>query len=229
MSDNAQPTPVVAPEEKAATEAAIRAETQAIATRESQSILSGDPSVASDPVDEKPAAQPVDDWAARRERIARKWAGNDGEKFKQAKRQIDRFASEDNLLGSYLDLRTKLSRGELLPALPEDADEAEIADYRKKAGIPETPDGYELQFPEGMEAPESAKEQLAILAKAAHDLNGDPRVVKGLWNTYLQIQEADAQRRYEAAQEKYIETKALFRSEWGRDYPRNEKATNSFI
>lgn len=154
-----------------------------------------------------------------------KWAGKDDKLLARLKR----FASPDNVFKSYLDIERKVRGGQYQPALPDGAAPEEIAAYRKQAGIPEAPDGYKIGFAEGAQVPESAKAQLDAWRQHMHNANTPPQYVEAAWEGYRAVQEAEAQRRYEAAQEKLVETKSLLRSEWGRDYDTNNTRANNLI
>ena len=65
------------------------------------------------------------------------------------RRYADTYASPADLAKAALDLRQKLSNAVTVPG--KGASEEEHATFRKRLGIPDTPDGYEVEIPEGIE------------------------------------------------------------------------------
>lgn len=179
-------------------------------------LLDGD-----DGADDAPVVSPTtwpSDWRER-------WAGGD----EQALKSLKRWASPDNVFKSWLDLRKKMGAGQLAPALPEGADEGEVASYRKAAGIPESPDGYEIAFPEGVEAGETQLAQLAAFKQAMHGANIPPAHVKAAFDTYIKIQQEEGQRQYDTARQAVEDGRVELRSEYGRDFTRNLRIANNLI
>lgn len=78
-------------------------------------------------------------------------AGLEGDNREKAQKQLERLGGVGNVLKSYLAAQQKISSGEYKKSI-EDADTDEEKDeLRKAAGIPETPDKYELPKFEAVE------------------------------------------------------------------------------
>ena len=136
---------------------------------------------------------------------------------------LDRFASPNALLDSYLALRQKLDSGELksTAAFPDKGTEEDQAAWRKSHGIPEKADEYNLKFDDGMVIGEADAPVVGDFLKAAHSVNADPKQVNGILRWYYDLQEKNL-----AAQEendtKYLsESEDTLRAEWGGEYRTN--------
>jgi len=129
-------------------------------------------------------------------------------------RNLKRYGSVDGLWKKNLNLEKALSdrsQHRAVPALAEDAKPEEVAAYRKAAGIPETPDGYGLAFPEEYKATDADKEVLGGFAQFMHERNQPPAAAKAAFEYLMthtaQVREAQA----EAAQQAVIENMAELR------------------
>ena len=152
-----------------------------------------------------------DDW---RERLA----GDDEAELKR----LRRYQSFENFAKANRDLANQVKAGQLRRhALPENASDSEVADYRKAWGIPEKPEDYGVAFPEGMQVSDADKADLAEFTKVAHDMNAPPALVKGMADWYFGLQERSMQQMYDAAQEQTINRRAEVKAEMGRDFDRN--------
>ena len=92
-----------------------------------------------------PATWP-DDWRGR-------LAGKDADALKR----LNRFQSPEGVYKSWRSLEQRLSAGEIKSALPKDASDEQVAEWRKENGLPEKPDGYQLTRVIGREWTEADK------------------------------------------------------------------------
>ena len=122
-----------------------------------------------------------------------------------------------------------ISSGELKRALPKNPTPAQIAEFRRSHGIPETPDKYGVEAPAGVELNELDKKTLEAWAAKAHATNATPEQVKAGVDAYFEARQAIADQTAEAnaaAKRNAIEE---LRAEWGTDYVANTNGTNSMI
>lgn len=111
------------------------------------------------------------DWPADwREKLA----AGDEKKLARLKRNTD----PGQVFTSYLELERKVSAKELKTAPPENGTEAEVTAWRKDNGIPEKPEGYLKDLPEGLVVGEEDKKLLGQFAADMHALNADPKFVQ---------------------------------------------------
>lgn len=159
-----------------------------------------------------------DDW---REKLA----GGDQKELKR----LQRFQSPDAVFKSLRALEAKLSSGEYRPVLAEGASDAEVAQYRKDMGIPETPEGYFDSLPDGLVIGDDDKPIVEVFAKKMHDLNATPETVREAIGWYFSEQEAQAQAQREAAAEKAKAWDDDLRAEWGGEYRMRVNALRGYL
>lgn len=217
MSDEANAGGASAGEETAVAGAQGGAETGADGVRATETggtlaALAEDGGVAA------PADWP-EDW---RERLA----GTD----ESSMALLKRIGSPGDLFKKVLAQEQTIRRGahKAAPALPENATEEQVAEYRKVLGVPETPDGYGVKF-----APEIADDGLnAMLGNYlafAHEQNLPPDVVKKnvAWQEQVLLQQREEQAAA-AARERARVTQEL-RKQYGAEYRKNLALADEFL
>lgn len=159
-----------------------------------------------------------DDWRE-------KAAGED----EKALTRLSRYKSPQDFVKAHMALQQKMSSGEMVATLPDNASEKEVAEYRKANGIPEAPDGYLDALPDGLVVGDEDKPIVAEYLKEMHAANARPEHVnKALGWYYREIEERKAalveeDRRFSQAAEDEL------RSEWGGEYRPNVNVLNSFM
>jgi hypothetical protein len=140
---------------------------------------------------------------------------------KRAK-QLERFSTPEAVAKALFDTRERLSRNRAAPEPPEEATELELAQWRKQAGIPETPDGYEIAFPKEIEPSENDKAELAGFLKFMHDKHVAPRAAQAAFEFYMNARSQGAERMAQASEEATLDHLAELRKTYpGREYKRN--------
>lgn len=151
------------------------------------------------------------DWRA-------KIAGDDAKELAWLKR----FTTEENYHKNVRALRQRMSAGIAQSGPPEDATDAEIAAYRKTAGIPEKAEGYGLAFPEGAAPTEADTAALAGFAEHMHAAHMTPAAAKTAFAFYAQKMAEAREAQAEFVRDAEAETRAELRAEWGpREFTRN--------
>jgi hypothetical protein len=143
---------------------------------------------------------------------------------------LQRFAKPENFAKAFFDIRERLvtTRADAEP--PEEASEVELAQWRKQAGIPETPDGYEIAFPDGVTAGDRDKEELGAFLKFMHERHVAPRAAKAAFEFYMTTRAIGAEQASQAAEEATIENLAELRKTYpGREYKRSIGLANDFL
>lgn len=166
--------------------------------------------VSVDPPADKPGDWPTD-WRAK--------LSPDGKHSKT----LDRFASPNAILDSYLALRQKVDSGELksVTPYPDKGKPEEQAAWRKAHSIPESHDGYSLKFADGLVIGEADKPFVDDFLKAAHAANSTPDQVNGLLHWYYGNQEKAVQAQAEKDTDYLKGTEDTLRAEWGGEYRSN--------
>jgi hypothetical protein len=132
-----------------------------------------------------------------------------------------KYTTLDALTQANMDFRTQLSTSIRLPK--EDSTDEQVADFRKKMGIPETIEGYEFSVPEGHELTEADTAFHTAAAELFHKNNISAEQAHGInewWNEYtsaIQQAQIDGDAQFAA------ETEAALKAEWpGEEYTRNK-------
>lgn len=135
----------------------------------------------------------------------------------------------DHLVGRALTMQQKLS-GAIIPP-PKDAkpDSPEVQAYRKAIGVPDKPEGYKLEIPEGAVMTDADKAFQSAMTKVFHEAGAPADLFSSInkgWNAHVQgvmkkTQEDDA---------KFLaDSETALRSKWGADFDVNkELAARSF-
>lgn len=170
------------------------------------------------PAADKPGDWP-DDWRVK--------LSPDGKHSKT----LDRLASPNALLDSYLSLRQKVDSGELkaTAAYPDKGTPEEQVAWRKSNGIPERAEDYQLKFSDGLVIGDADKPFVEGFLKTAHDSNATPEQVNKMLHWYYGSQEAAL-----AAQEQkdvdYLHaSEDTLRAEWGGEYRGNLNMIQSLV
>lgn len=209
------PAPAPAPAPKAAAPAPSPAPAPA-PKAPTPSIVSdaGDPPAGGTPP-ASPATWP-DDW---RDQIA----GGDAKLGGLLKRYSDPGAVA-KALGA---LRTRLDSGEFKKGLPADANEAEIAEYRKDNGIPDKAEGYEL--PKGVEVTDLDQPIIDAYRADALKNNLTPAEVQRNIAFFYKAREDMAAQTFEADRQKQEEGRDALTAAWGPEFRSNINGMKSFI
>jgi hypothetical protein len=171
------------------------------------------PSTAA-PATTAPAAEPKaapDDWATLRAKIA-------GEDEKVLKR-LSRYGTLEEAIKAGVEAQNKIGSVKAANKPGKDATPEEMAAYREANGIPESPDKYEVNLPNGIVVGEADKPFLDAFLKTAHEENLTPAQVNKLAATQLELKEKEVQARAEKDAQSLEEAqKALNSPEvWGSE------------
>ena len=181
--------------------------------------------VESDPVPDE--AQPVTDDAAEADSVPEPPADpepdwRDAVADPDLRKQLDRYNTVEDLTRHNLALRRRLSRAVTPPG--EDADDGELAEFRSRMGVPESPEGYEYDAPGDLPdylADAAGEAGMAEIFEVAHGLGLSQSQLSGLMDwRFDQLAGAGARLDGQLAQAR-AESERGLRREWGRDYDRN--------
>lgn len=155
-----------------------------------------------------------DDW---RDRLA---GGDD-----KLKNLLNRYTAPDAFAKAFKELRAaydsrKPAKDEAAE-LPENATEEQLAAWRKAKGIPDKPEDYEFEVPEGKELSDSEYEIMMDFAKAMHETNMPADTVKKISSWFLEYEDIVAQKNADRAYQARQDTEERLRAEWGGDYKAN--------
>lgn len=124
-------------------------------------------------------------------------------------------------------LRTRLDSGEFKKGLAADANEKEIADYRKENGIPDKPEGYKL--PEGITVPDADKPIIEGYFADAHKRNLTPAEAQANVAFFYSAREAMAEQMAEADTKRKTENEDILHQTWGPEFRSNINGAVQFV
>ena len=163
-------------------------------------------------------------------RSADDWRG--GIEDTKVREFADRFTTPADMAKSALDLRQKLSKAITVPG--EDASDEDRAKFRKAVGVPDSPDGYEVNIPDDLpdnvkaaQQSDQAKARFDEFRKAMHDAGAPKGAAEAALGMLFRFLGEDAQV-LAGDNEKVLDTAdAAIRKEWGRDYNANNNAAQA--
>lgn len=178
------------------------------------SVLNGDP--AAPP--QQPQSTWPDDWRTRAA------LGDE----KRAKR-YETYGSPEDLFKAHAAAVQRIEAGEVAAPLPEKPTPEQLATYRAKHGIPETPDKYDLTLPDGLTIGANDKPMVDDYLKLAHSKHLPPAVVKDTVGWFFQQIETQKEARVELDHDLASKTEESLRADFGGDYKTNINVVNGWI
>lgn len=147
---------------------------------------------------------------------------------------LKKFASNYNtvedLAKSGLEFRQKLSNAIFVPG--QDASPEDKAAFRQKLGVPDSPEGYLYQFPEGFDqslATDEVNESFNKLKGLLHGEGATPNVVKASLDFYANLINESAQAQQRAQEASLMAAEQSLQKEWGAEFDTNtEYAKRAF-
>jgi hypothetical protein len=176
--------------------------------------VAGTPATAATPAAGTPAPPPEEAKPAWPEDWRTQLAGGDEKTLKQ----LQRYASPNEVWNKTRELEKRLSSGELRPVLPKNATPEQIAEWRTANGVPDAPNKYDLGTAKVSEAGQAFLDKFLPIA---HATNQTPEQVKAnlqfIGKMNQDAAEAQSLRDHEL-QSQYEED---LRAEWGTEFKRN--------
>lgn len=170
-----------------------------------------------DKVSVAPADWP-DDWRA-------KVAGEDAKELSR----LQRMGSPADVWKAYRALEAKISSGQLKSAPKADATPEELAAWRKDNGLPDTPEGYTPQLPNGMVPGEAEMPLINGFQKTAHELGMTPDQFNKTLSWYFAEQDAAKAAAFEADRSFRSTAEDALRAEWGPAYRAEVRGIANFM
>lgn len=160
----------------------------------------------------------ADDW---REKLA------NGDAKELAR--LQRFPDIASVYKSYREIEAKVSNGALRQPLPQNATEAQIAQYRKDNGIPETAGDYEVDIPEGIVLGEEDQTILGSVLDTMHKQNRTSAEVNEVVNSFLKAREIEQAAYIQNQNVIRVQTEEALRHEWGSNFLPNVGAVKNLL
>lgn len=174
-------------------------------------------SIAQGGAPEEAAAAPTlgMDWPTLRS----EWAAGD----EALAKVLDRYQDGASFAKAHKGLVDKVASGELRASkkLPDNPTPEQMAEYRKANGVPEAPDGYDIQFPVGFAPDDATKATLEEYRAYAHEHNIPANFVKGQVQWYLAAQQKAAEKQASDDASHQSSGAEELRKDWGFEFQRN--------
>ena len=146
---------------------------------------SPDPAPTPDPAPD-PAPSPDPDPAPSNVLWPENWRTEMSGGDEKVAEELNRYA-EPGLIGpALIEAKKKISAGLSPEPLAENATDEQVAEYRKKNGIPAEPGGYFENLPEGIVVGDEDKAGMEKLATAMHAAHQPPAAVHAAMGVYYQ-------------------------------------------
>lgn len=175
------------------------------------------------PAPPPPAAWP-EDW---RDRYTASRGGDE-----KLKNRLSRYSSPESALDALMSVQAKISAGELRSNTPFPAAGTveQQNEWRRNAGVPEAPDKYQVQLPNGLVVGDDDKPIIDKFLKAAHASNLPGSHVNSILNWYFtDVVEGQQADRHAKDEEVRIRTEEQLRTEWGGDYQNNKRVIEAYL
>jgi hypothetical protein len=159
-----------------------------------------------------------DDWRT-------KIAGDDEKELKR----LERMNSPQDIYKAYRNMESEFSKRQPKLEYAPDMPEEKLAEWRNQEGIPETPDGYNLEFDDGLVIGENDRATIADFTKFAHENNLPESAVKAAIRYDLE-RVANAEKEWQQKNHDFqVENLAQLKTEWGPEYQGNLNAINELF
>ena len=143
--------------------------------------------------------------------------------------RLQRMNSPLDVKNSWRAMEARLSSGELKRALPNNATPEEVKAYRESNGIPDKPEGYDVNLGNGFVWGEADKPLLDDFTKHAHESNIPNDVVKSVLGWFTQQQQQEADKVQVRDQNESVLGSEALRAEWGAQFKGNLAAARNMF
>jgi hypothetical protein len=158
------------------------------------------------------------DWRAR-------LAGDD----KKLLGYLGRIPSEKAVIERLKKHEDDIKAGRYLKPLGEDATDEDRAAWRQVLGVPEKPEGYSENLPEGLVVGDDDKPYVDKFFEAMHAADAPPALTAAAIETYYGIVEEQIAAQSEAENAAKNQSIEALREEWGPDYRRNLNVMHGYL
>jgi hypothetical protein len=161
-------------------------------------------------------------WIGADGKFTEGWLDRIPEDLKDAKPSLSKFQSLPDLAKSYRHLEQTLGKKANATYIPDpDAKPEEIAAYRKKIGVPETPEGYKIapeKLPEGVTWSEELVKPYAAIA---HKYNIPEAALKELAAANVQQEALRLTETMGLLEAELKQGEETLKKDWGADFQKN--------
>jgi hypothetical protein len=146
--------------------------------------------------------------------------GFEGDEAEKRAKQLERFTGIDAFAKSAFEAQDKIRKGELSSGLPENPTDEQLREWREANGVPDSPDGYQLQF-DGVEVSETQQEIYKAALEQAFNGNVSNDTANAMINAAAKAQAQIAERQIQQDGVDAQQGAQVLRDTWGSDYQAN--------
>jgi len=143
--------------------------------------------------------------------------------------QLERFTTAADFGEAYFKAQARLTDGDLLKPLADDANDDDVKAFREQQGIPLEAKAYLDDLPDGLVIGEDDMPFMVDMVEKTHDLNMSKPQMHGLIKWYNEFTETADAARHDNDEKLRMETEDVFRTEWGSEYRKNTNLIYSLI
>ncbi len=143
--------------------------------------------------------------------------------------QLERFTTAADFGKAYFGLQARVSAGDVLKPLPDDATDDDLKAFREQQGIPLEAKAYLDDLPEGLVIGEDDMPFMVDMVEKTYDLNMSKPQMHGLIKWYNDFTESADAARHDNDETLRVASEDEFRDEWGSEYRKNVNLINSLI
>lgn len=133
-----------------------------------------------------------------------------------------RYNSPKEVIKALRAANVKISSGAVKTALPKDASDAQLKEWREENGIPHKPEDYKLDLGDGVVMDEEDKGLVAGFLQSLHKENAPPAIVNAAVKSYLAMREEEVAAMVAVNEETAKAARVALTEEWGaKDFQAN--------
>jgi hypothetical protein len=146
-----------------------------------------------------------------------KVAGEDPKLLKE----LEKHKTPAEFAKAYRELQKQFSSTRPVPELPKDATPEQVAEWREKAGIPESWDKYDTNLENGVVIGENDKPIVESWLKKAHEMNMKPEDAKKSLQAYFEMNNAIESEKIRNAEAQQNAVTEELKKQWGVQFKEN--------
>ena len=145
-------------------------------------------------------------------------------------KRMEKFTTQEDYGRSYREMETRISAGDVLKTLPENATDEDVKAYRKQQGAPEEVAGYFDGMPDGLVIGEDDRPIVEdFLAKVIHKHHLPPAAGHDAMAWYNDFQEQQEAAIAEQDKKHSDDFDSVLRDEWGTEFRTNMNYSKNLL
>ena len=185
----------------------------------------GDPPAGDPPATPPAGDPPATSWFSADADWRKEIAGDDESK----QNVLARYTDPNAAMNALFEARSKLNERAQSSALPDNATDEQVAEWRTANNVPATAEEYALTLDDGLELGEDDKAAMAPIFNTLHGLNLSNDVASKVTSAILTQENQEMERMQAQHNLDMQETTKLLKTQWGGDYDANVNLVKSLF